>query len=194
LLYADNAAKDPTSWSSDGKYVLFTRSGPETRSDIWVLPMTPEGSGKPFPFVETPFEELNGRFSPDGRWVAYSSTEPGRPEVFVVPFPGPGGKRQISTGGGRNPTWRADGREIFYVSPDETLMAAEVAVKGASIETSQIQSLGIAVKNEGTGARGNLYDVSTDGQRFLVAAESKREGGHSPPLTLVQNWKAMLKK
>ena len=88
------------------------------------------GEHKPFPFVNTSFDEALGQFSPDGRWVAYHSNESGRHEVYVQPFPGPGGKWQISTSGGIEPRWRRDGKELFYIAPDGKLMAAPIQSAG----------------------------------------------------------------
>ena len=193
LLYADGADKSPTSWSPDGKFLLFTHYGSNTPSNIWVLPLTPAVAGaKPFPFVQTPFGANDGRFSPDGKWVAYSSTEFQRAEIYVAPFSGapsgPGGKRQISTAGGRYPRWRADGKELFYAALDGTLMAAEVASKGGGMEVGAVRSLGIPTFI----GRQFMYDVSADGQRFLVAAAPEQKS--SAPLTLVYNWTTLLKK
>jgi Tol biopolymer transport system component len=192
LLYADGTLKGPASWSPDGKFLLYFRVGPE---DIWVLPLTPDASAKPFPWLPQPFHGRLPKFSPDGRWVAYESWDSGRPEVYVAPFTGPGGKRQISTGGGGFPRWRADGREIFYRALDGKLMAAEVSIKNGSVEPGAVRALGIHVI-----APHYRYDVSADGQRFLVATPRGRK---APPLnpfqeansvTLVQNWTALLKK
>src|SRR5262249_50073370 len=124
-----------------------------------------------------------------GRWVAYHSNESQQLEIYVIPFPGPGGKRQISTTGGTFPRWRHDGKEIFYVGPDGKLMAAEVTLKPSGIGLGQVRPLGMAVLT-GPG-RGIPYDVSLDGQRILAITEPKRS---SPPLTLIQNWPALLKK
>jgi Tol biopolymer transport system component len=114
------------------------------------------------------------------------SSESGRPEIYVAPFPGPGAKRQISTGGGGFPRWRPDGKEIFY-ELNGTLMAAEVSIRSGSLEVGTIRSLGIPVS-----APSYQYDVSVDGQRFLIA--TPREQKLSGPLTLVQNWTALLRK
>jgi Tol biopolymer transport system component len=193
LLYGDAALKAPISWSLDGRLLLFMRTDPKTQFDIWVLPLEPAGGpkgapAKPFPWLATQFNERFPQFSPDGRWVVYESDESGSYEIYVAPFPGPGGKRQISAGGGNEPRWRADGSEIFYAAPGETLMAAEVSTKDASIEVGAIRSLNIPVITTLL----YLYDVSSDGQRFLVAAP--REQTSSAPLTLIQNWTALLKK
>jgi Tol biopolymer transport system component len=158
VLYADGATKDPSSWSRDGKFLLFTRNDPKTADGIWVLPMAPEAAGKPFPFLQTPFDENNARFSPDGKWVAYASSESGRPEIYVAPFPGPGGKRQISTAGGLHPRWRDDGKELFYAGLGGILMAVEIAAKGGSIEVGAVRSLGIPTVT----TRGWTYDVTAD--------------------------------
>jgi serine/threonine protein kinase len=192
LLYADGANKIPTSWSPNGKFLLFFRVDLNTLQDIWVMPIgAPSAAAtpsKPFAWLATPFREYMARFSPDGHWVVYQSNESGRFEIYVAPFPGPGGKRRlISTGGGQFPRWRADGKEIFYAGIDGMLMAAEVSVKHAGIEVGVVRSLGISV------ASGVYpYDVSADGKRFLVAVP--REQKSAAPLTLVQNWTSLLKK
>ena len=118
--------------------------------------------------------------------MTYESNESGRNEIYAAPFSGQGSKPRISNGGGRYPRWRADGKEVFYVGPG-MLMAAEVSVKGGNIEVGAVRSLGIPVR-----AGNYRYDVSLDGQRFLVAAP--REQKSPAPLTLVQNWTTLLKK
>jgi serine/threonine protein kinase/Tol biopolymer transport system component len=191
LLYGDAANKVPTSWSPDGKSLLFFRVDTKTLQDIWVLPVTassrPDAPSKPFLWLATPSREFFARFSPDGHWVAYLSDDSGRPEVYVAPFPGPGPRRRLSTGGGWEPRWRPDGTEIFYIGLDRMLMAAEVSVKRDSIEPGAVRPLGILVANGFY-----PYDVSLDGQRFLVA--TPREQKSPVPLTLIQNWTALLKK
>src|SRR5437879_3877443 len=116
--------KAPTDWSSDGRFLLFRNQDPQTGFDLWVLPLS--GDKKPFPFLKTPFEEREGQFSPDGNWIAYQSNESGRFEIYVQPFPAPGGKFQISANGGAQPRWNKNGKEIFYVSLDSKMMAAPV--------------------------------------------------------------------
>ena len=134
-------------------------------SDNWALP--PTGERKPSPFAQTAFNERNGQFSPDGRWIAYSSDESQRAEIYVALFNGPGGapvgKRQISTAGGTYPRWRRDGKEIFYIAPDRRLMAAEVSVKGITLEVGAVHSPFVPVN----GAASFQYDVSADGQRIF---------------------------
>ena len=120
--------------------------------------------------------------------MAYQSNESQQQEIYVIPFPNSGGKRQISTTGGSFPRWRHDGKEIFYVGLDGKLMAAEVTLKTSSIDVGQVKPLGIAVPT----GRQAPYDVSLDGQRILAITEPERNS--SPPLTLLQNWTALLKK
>jgi eukaryotic-like serine/threonine-protein kinase len=200
LLYADNLNKTPTSWSADGKFLLYqARSGTgENENDLWALPLTPEQSGgplKPFLVLQTPSNsEYDPQFSPDGRWIAYTSDESRRLEIYVTPFPprpsGPGGKRQVSTAGGFLPRWRQDGKEIFYRGPDRRLMAAEVFSSGGILEVGQVRPLFGATPNVTEGYP--LYDVSADGQHFLLRIYPEQKSGE--PLTLVQNWTAGLKK
>jgi serine/threonine protein kinase/Tol biopolymer transport system component len=191
LLYADNFEKTPGSWSPDGKFLLYRAADPKTGTDIWVLPLSPQQAGttpKPSLFLQTAFNVDWPIFSQDGRWVAYNSNESQQSEIYVAPFPGPGGKRQISTSGGILPRWRPDGKEIFYLGLDGRVMAAEVNIKDSKIEVGQVRPLGIPVTTNGN----YLYDVSADGQRFLVAAAPEQNS--AAPLTLVQNWAAGLKK
>jgi eukaryotic-like serine/threonine-protein kinase len=199
LLYADKLEKILTSWSANGEFLLYqARSGAgENKNDLWALPLTPEGPGgplKPFLVLQTTFNEFDPQFSPDGRWIAYASDESRRLEIYVTPFPpppsGPGGKRQVSTAGGFLPRWRQDGKEIFYRGLDRRLMAAEVASGGGTLEVGQVRSLFGAMPNM---TEGNpLYDVSADGQNFLLRIYPEQKAGE--PLTLVQNWTAGLKK
>jgi Tol biopolymer transport system component len=190
LLLEDAVDKSPTSFSPDGRLLLYSRNDPKTASDIWVLPLTQEAGGaKPEPrvFLQTPFNEARPQFSPDGQWVTYESNDSGQREVYAAPFPGPGGKRQISSGGGVKPRWRKDGEEIFYHTEEGQLMAAEVIARNGTLEVGKVQKLFDGIGN----IRGYLYDVSADGQRFLVADEG---AATARPLTLLQNWTATLRK
>jgi len=188
VLYEDDAPKNPSSWSTDGNFLLFNRSDPKTATGIWVLPVTPDATGKPSLFLQAPIAETSAKFSPNGKWVAYVSSESGGPEIYVAPFPGPGGKRQISTTGGRHPRWSDDAKELFYVDPGGALMAIGISQNGGSIEVGAVRSLGIPTVT----TRGWTYDVTADGQRFLVAARPAQKS--SEPLTLVSNWTMLLKK
>jgi hypothetical protein len=160
--------------------------GGSTGNDLFLLPTF--GDRKPLPFLNTQFNESEGKFSPDGRWIAYQSNESGRNEVYVAPFPGPGGKWQVSTGGGLQPRWRRDGSEIFYIDPRGNVMAAPVNGKGSSFEIGVIKQLFAAR----TKPIRRSYDVSADGQRFLI--NTLPEQMMSAPITVVVNWTAGLKK
>jgi Tol biopolymer transport system component len=199
LLYADDLNKRPTSWSADGKLLLYDAIEPKTGRDIWVLPL-PERPGvavKPSLVLQTAFNEADARFSADGRWILYSSDESQRYEVYVTPFPlapaGPGGKRQVSTSGvgpvgGR---WRQDGREIFYVSQDRRLMATEVAIKGGTLEAGAVRSP-FSLISEGGNVGLASFEVTADGQRFLVSTTPEQQSAE--PLTLILNWASGLNK
>jgi serine/threonine-protein kinase len=120
----------PSSWSADGRWILFSHTGPETGNDLYVLPVDESGSvGEATPFLVTPFQEAEGAFSPDGRWIAYNSDESGRSEVFVRPFPSGGGKWQISADGGGRPRWARGGRELLY-RKDNTVMVVDIEAAG----------------------------------------------------------------
>jgi Tol biopolymer transport system component len=132
VLLQTDLDQEPTSWSRDGQLLLY-----QTGGDIWVLPLF--GDRKPFPVMQTQFNEVGGRLSGDGRWIAYTSNESGRVEVYAASFPKAGGKWQVSTSGGRWPRWRDDGKEIFYLAPDNTLMTAEVMSDGAASSNASRQ-------------------------------------------------------
>ena len=188
LLFQSDEIKNPTSWSADGRFIAFTNTDRKanTKDDLWILPLF--GDRKPYPFLQTPFNEFDAQFSPDGRWIAYVSDESGNNQVYLAPFPGPGGKREVSRDGGTEPRWRGDGKELFFVAADKKLMAAAVDVKADTLEIGNAQPL---FETRPTASPGTHYDVTRDGKRFLV--QMAGEGG-SPPLTLVVNWTADLKK
>jgi Tol biopolymer transport system component len=175
------------SWSSDGRFVLY--SVVIANPDIWVLPMS--GDRKPFPYLQTKFGETAARFSPDGRWVADQSNESGRRnEVYVAPFPGPGGKRIVSTAGGIQPRWSHDGSEIIYATAfTGTLMAAAVNGRGPTFEVGVVKPL----FKVSAGGAGSFYDVAADG-RFLVNSAVVDQPVTITPLTVVVNWLASVKK
>jgi eukaryotic-like serine/threonine-protein kinase len=187
VLFEDNQDKYPESWSPDGRFILYRNRGGATGSDLFLLPLS--GDHKPVPFLNTKFNEEIGKFSPDGRWVAYTSDESGRSEVYVVPFPGPGGKWQISTAGGSFPRWKYDGSEIFYLAIDNKLMSVTVNGKGANFDVGAIKPL--FDTRIVLGGR-YQYAVSEDGQRFLI--NTAPEQAASAPITVVLNWTAGLKK
>jgi Tol biopolymer transport system component len=184
LLKSDEA-KVPTSWSRDGRYIAFGSQNAKTSWNAWALPTF--GDRKPVPIAVGPFVEVNATFSPDGRFVAYQSNESGSAEIYVQTFPVASGKWQISNSGGVDPSWRADGRELYYRSADQKLMAVEI-VAGESFKAGIPQPLFPARVRTGT-AR-NKYVPSPDGQRFLLSAPLGREA--LIPTTVVLNWNVEL--
>jgi hypothetical protein len=155
--------------------------------DIWALPMFPDKSGdqKPFPVVATNFVDFTPSFSPDGKWLAYANDETGRQEVYIQPFPTGSGRWQVSTAGGVGPKWRKDGKELFFWSTDQQMMAVDVSQKGTSLQLGTPHALFKAANVSG-------YTVSADGKKFVmntVLPQSINE-----PLTLITNWPADLKQ
>ena len=142
---------------------------------------------KPIEIVKTPFEELNGQFSPDMRWVAYETNESGRFEIVVQPFPVPTRKWPVSTGGGIQPRWRADGKELYFVAPEGKLMAASITAAGATFSAETPVPLFPVALAPGLGANNQQYAVSRDG-RFLI--NQPVETSTAVPITLILNWKA----
>ncbi len=188
LLFESQFRKTAQDWSRDGRRVLFQAYGAGTLTDLWLLSLADR---KAAVILQTEFFEGGGQFSPDGRWIAYHSNESGRQEVYVRPFPGPGPTLRISRDGGTWPRWRGDGKEIFYVFEDRTLMAVDVKGAGETFLVGEPKVLFKArLKRSVVFARN--YDATPDGQRFLVNVTSSDEA--VAPLTLVQNWAAALKR
>jgi serine/threonine protein kinase len=187
----------PEDWSRDGRFIIYQIPGAKTGQDLWIAPQPSEAAGgdrKPFPYLQTEFDEKHGRFSPDGRWVAYSSNESGRDEVYVQSFPASGARFQISAGGGMEPQWRKDGAELFYIAEDRTLMAVPVKLARSSSDSLQVGQAKRLFRVPLIDAFivGRSYEVSNDGQRFLLRALAS--GATAPPLMVVLNWQTQLKK
>ena len=210
-LVASDQNKVATSWSADGRFLLYISIDPQTNGDLWVMPMV--GDRTPSVFLKTPFREAYGAFSPDGRWVAYHSNESGRPEIYVRPFvppardasafasatadksadtlragsgQAPGGQWQVSTAGGIHAVWRPDGRELYYLNPEGAMMAAPITVTGATLEPGAPVKL-FPTRIVGGGVdnqQGRQYDVAPDG-RFLINTELDSAAA---PITLLMNW------
>ena len=177
----------PASWSPDGQLLAIAEINPTTGRDIWVLRMSDR---KAQPFLKTPFNESVPSFSPDGHWLAYISDESGRYEVYVQPYPGPGGKYQISADGGTEPIWNRNGRELFYRSGNK-MMAVEIATQpGFAVGKPQMLFEGQYLPTEATFPN---YDVSPDGQRFLMLKRVEQEAAPTQ-IVVVQNWFEELKQ
>ncbi len=177
----------PADWSPDGSTVMLVAMRPGTGIDLMLYSVE---DGRIEDFLTTEYNEEYARFSPDGKWLAFQSDESGRLEVYVQPFPGPGGKWQVSKSGGRMAVWRRDGRELFYVGPDAELMAVPIDMEGGF-------SAGTPVKLFGVGANaledsGYTFDVTPDGKRFLFLEPLDDEGDAGIAVTLVQGWQRLL--
>lgn len=171
----------PNDWSPDGRYVIEQRRVLKHGWDVWIVPMI--GNEKAFPYLQTEFNETNARLSPNGQWLAYQSDESKRDEIYVVGFPKPVGRLQISSGGGTVPVWSRDGRELYFLSADRKLTAVSMGT-GTKFEPGIPKPL--------FETRAVFYDVSKDG-RFLMTVPSEQTAS-SVPLTAVFNWQAALKK
>jgi len=196
LLLESDTQKYATDWSRDGRFVLYNNIVQANGYDVWALPV--EGERKPFPFANTRFEERQGQFAPNSRWVAYQSNETGRFEIYVQPFPGPGSRVRVSTGGGAEPRWRGDGRELFYLAPDGRLMATSVnaAPDDGRLDfqtPTPLFQTGIALApSAGGGARKFAYAAAPDGSRFLI--NTNTAPNLAAPITVVLNWAAGVTK
>ena len=180
-------------WSRDGRFLIFTQHFDQGGTDMYALadPLSP-GEHKPIPVVVTEFGETQGQISPDGRWIAYSANESGRYDIYVRPFPPDDARTDkwiVSSNGGVQPRWRADGKELFYFSPDRKLMAVDIKTEplfeaGAPhllFETPLFLPSQLLFR----------YDVTPDGKRFLIILPAT--GVASSPATVVQNWESALK-
>jgi len=202
LLLPPTTDDVPTQWSPDGRFIVYWHTDPKTKTDLWLLPVSPgqavpPASAKPIPFLQTQFVERMGQISPDGRWMAYSSDESGLREVYVRPFPRGGDEVRISTAGGDQPRWRGDGRELFYIAASGNMTAVPVQVtpgENPRLEPGVPEPLFEAHPTSG-GPNANVheYDVTADGKRFIVASTAVA-GGNSPPITVVVNWNAGAEK
>jgi dipeptidyl aminopeptidase/acylaminoacyl peptidase len=188
LLLRSDTDKFPTDWSRDGQFIIYEDSDTKAddlyrRRDLWILPLF--GDRKPSPFLQTEFKEHQASFSPDGKRIAYVSNESGKDEVYIRNFSGAGSKLQISNGGGYQPRWRQDGKELFYISPNQKFMAVEVD-RGSGFKAGvpevlfDIPVVGLSIPTR--------YGVAQDGQQFILV--SSLEESNLKPLTVVLNWAA----
>jgi Tol biopolymer transport system component len=185
LLVAEVAGSDdiiPNSWTPDDSAILGTlQKGNGGTALVLVNP----GGGKMKEFLPSPGAVTNGQISPDGKWVAYASNESGDWEIYATTFPGAQGKWQISRGTGREPRWRGDGKELYYLSPDSTLMAVPVNVAGGFATGAPVPLFKVVGRAQISSTDVYTYDVTKDGQKFIVNRYVKPD--HVDPLTIVLN-------
>jgi Tol biopolymer transport system component len=195
LLLESADSKHPDDWSRDGRYILYESSTGAGNSDLFVLPTF--GDKKPIPFANTPFVERKGRFSPDGKWIAYTSNESGADQVYIQPFPPNGGKWQISTKGGFEPRWRSDGKELYYINSTVDPKILGVGIKWTSIpEPGPPQELvSLPVASYGVDDA-NQYVASADGQKFLTIRDIRdtNDVPGSGTIMVLINWLANLRQ
>jgi Tol biopolymer transport system component/predicted Ser/Thr protein kinase len=186
LVLSDTDYKQPTQWTRDGK-ILFSASPLATADGrLWLIP--PAGGQKPAPLFEPSHGESQGQISPDGKWIAYRSSESGTAQIYISPVHGPGGKQRVSTSAvGGIPTWKPDGSELYYIDGGRDLLAVTVKAKGNTLELSTPVKLFGPLPLVG----GRNYDVASDGKRFFTFIP---EQVSDEPLTLLQNWTALVKK
>jgi Tol biopolymer transport system component len=184
LILHNGLEQFASDWSKDGKYILYTRG-----SELWVLTYPELTSSL---FLKSPAIVTGAQFSPNGKWVAYSSNETGRWEVYVTSFPEARGKWQVSVGAGEQPRWRSDGKELFFLSAENRMMAAPVTTETNLDFGTPIALFQTAPRQPNSSRDEFSYDVSKDGQRFLILTHEKQVG--TPPMTVVLNWAAKLNK
>jgi Tol biopolymer transport system component len=184
----------PSAWSPDGRFIIFMERGVKTRMDLWALPTF--GDRKEYQLSNSPFDEQNPQLSPDGRWLAYSSDETVNYEIYVQSFSTDGklgaDKKRVSTAGGKLPIWRRDGSELFFVAADGQMMSSSVKTGGTEFQFAAPKPLFKTRTLALEGAIFHEYDVSPDGQRFLIGTligDTK-----AAPPTVILNWTADLKK
>jgi len=186
-LFIDSGARAfPQDWSSDGKYVVYWMNGETTRGDLWLFDVATKAMT---PLLRTPFTEGWARISGDGKWMAYASDKSQRREVYVTSFPAGDVTIQISNAGGHEPQWRGDGRELFYIAPDNTIMSVALRPQGKTIKADRPQVLFTAAVDQDKTLR-NQWTVTPDGQRFLVLSLIDR---NASPIVTVLNWQSQLR-
>jgi len=184
-----------TQWSKDGRFIIFDERDTKTKFDLWVLPMNGGAERKPVPFLRSQFNEFMGQLSPDGHWMAYTSDESGEREVHVRSFPDGELEKRISIGGGEQPRWRGDGRELFFVGGDGKMMAVAVNAMAGTKPTFEVETPRPLFDSHLAQFAQNAvfeYDVTADGKRFLL--NTVVGGTPAPLLNVVLNWDAGLKK
>jgi eukaryotic-like serine/threonine-protein kinase len=173
----------PKSWSPDGRFLIYAQVNPQTAADLLAIPM--DGERKPFVLVQTPANEDQGQFSPDGHWVAYTSNESGPSEIYVIPFPPSpnGGRWLVSKGGGVMPRWGRDGKELFYISPDSQMMAVDVSTNPVFQSGNPHRLFQTDIVDTGIRTGPMSWDIAPDG-RFLIISDTRTDAS----ITVVLNW------
>ncbi len=187
LLLSTSQPKFPMDWSADGRFLLYDSSDPKRGVDIWALPL--KGDRKPFEVVRTDFNERLAQFSPDGTWIAYQSDKTGRPEIYVQPFPGPGSDSRVSIDGGAQVRWNPNGEELFYIAPDDRLMAVPIRFVPGGTAVEPGTPLSLFATNVGSTAMNTnrqQYMVARGGQSFVM--NSIVGEGSASPITVILNW------
>jgi Tol biopolymer transport system component len=192
LIASDRGPLGGGDWSRDGRWIAYTRNTQQTGLDLWLLPLT--DGRKPQPFSAERFDEGGATFSPDSQWLAFVSTEAGSPEVYVAPVERPGERMRISIGGGTTPRWRRDGTELFYATPDGRAILRVPIQLGATLKAGAPARLfSIPASAAARFARRNIiYDVTPDGQRFLINVSAEEPS--SSRITVILNWMSALNK
>ena len=189
LLVGSNLLKIPTSFSPDGRFLLYeVATGSSARRDLWMVSLPDR---KASALLATEADEAEASFSPDGKWIVYQSDQSGRYEIYVRPFPGAGTQWQISTDGGVHPLWRADQKEILYESPDAKLVSVDVSVYAADFESGSPRVL---FQMRPKIAPNRNFDISPDAQQILINTPAIEIGDQSSPVILVQNWTSLLRR
>ena len=181
--------------SADGRFLLYAVQVPQTGVDLWAVALT--GDRKAFPVVQTPFDEMSGQFSPDGHWITYESNESEHMEIYVRPFPRAGAAIQVSSAGGTQPRWSANGKELFYLAPDSRLMAVPIAARpdGAAVDIGRPVPLFTAHLATGL----NVYPAVGTKQQYAVSPDGRFlmnmpvEGGTIPPIVISVGWNSGVK-
>jgi eukaryotic-like serine/threonine-protein kinase len=186
-VQTDHRSKDPREVTPDGKWLIYRASGDSTSNDMWRAPL--DGSGKPELLVGTPYNENGGALSPDGKSMVYQSDESGRMEIYVMSMEAGGGKAQVSKDNGTFPRWRRDGKEILYLNGEQMLVSVPVKGSGSRFEAGNPTPL---FRMETQPSNGSVYDVTVDGQRFIVNAPIPSKV--PPHLVVIVNWPALMKK
>jgi Tol biopolymer transport system component len=187
LLHTDES-KFVNDWTRDGRYIVFASSNAKTGEDVWLLPTFEPR--RPIPYLRTEFNEIQSRVSPDGRWLAYTSNESGSWEVYVQSFPVPGAKQVISIRGGAEPVWRRDGRELYYLAADRTLMAVDVSTMGTRLKVGRPMPLFRPPVSGGLNTYRSHYAVTSDGKRFVIDALDSERTQES--ITVISNWTSLI--